>query len=83
MRATAHGDQAHLAPEFGLDQGPHNDIRALRDRISRHERETEAGRDHGEDPVVSLTAIDALDFGTLSGKHIAGDVRLLAVVRFK
>jgi len=61
MRTSAHGHQAHFAPELGLNQWPHHDIRALRDGILRHEGEAEAGRDHGKNPVVAVAAIHAFD----------------------
>src|SRR6516164_1582516 len=79
MRTSAHGHQAHLAPELGLDQWPHNDIRTLCNGILRHEGEAEAGGDHGKNPVVAIAAIHPFDLRAALGKNIARNVDLLAV----
>src|SRR5260370_11610585 len=79
MRTSAHRHQAHLAPELGLDQWPHHDIRALRDAILRHEGEAEPGRNHGKNPVVAVAAIHPFDLRAVLGKNIARNLHLLAI----
>src|SRR6516225_7445278 len=68
-----------IAPELGLDQWPYHDVRALCNGILRHEGEAEAGRDHGENPVVAVAAIHPFDLRAALGKNIARNVGLLAV----
>ncbi|MGA7486848.1 MAG: hypothetical protein WBW74_07910 [Xanthobacteraceae bacterium] len=45
----------------------------------RHESESQAGCDHGEDPVIAVAAIDSFDLRAVAGKNVARQIDLLAV----
>src|SRR5436190_24382380 len=79
MRPAPHRDEIHFPPELGLDQWPHDNVRAVADRIFRHEGKAETRRSHGDDPVVALASIDAFHPGTLARENVACDLGLLAI----
>src|SRR5262245_58617521 len=79
MRATAHREQAHLAPDLRLDQGPHQNVVAVADAVLRHEAEPHAGRHHGQNPVVAIAAVDAPHLGAVGEKDRARVLQHLAI----
>src|SRR3954451_23097511 len=59
MWPAAHGHEVDLAPELGIDEGPHHHARMV-GAARRHEAKPEPARDHGENPVIALAAVDEL-----------------------
>jgi len=49
----------------------------------RHESEAEAGRDHCQDPIIALAAVDSFNLGAVAGEDIPRKVHLLAIDAIK
>src|SRR5215831_10804767 len=57
MRPSSQSDEIHLAPIFRLDERPRHDT-WMRYAVLWHESEPEAGRYHGQNPVVAFASVD-------------------------